>query len=177
MRIIGGIHRGRIIARVEKETTRETADMVRQAVFNMLGGTLFGSVLDLFAGSGAYGLEALSRGADHAYLIDKDHDACRTIKENAALLKLNDKVTILPVDYQRFLENLSSDQIFDVIFLDPPYAMNIYHDVISQLRTHLAPEGRIVCESIKSLILPDQILDLHKIKDKIYGIKRISIYQ
>ncbi|RJX26816.1 MAG: 16S rRNA (guanine(966)-N(2))-methyltransferase RsmD [Acholeplasma sp.] len=177
MRIIGGTYRGRIISRVDNKSTRETADMVRQAVFNMLGGTMFGSVLDLFAGSGAYGLEAISRGAKRAIFVDKEKAAIKTIEKNAELLKCQSVVTIYQMDYQTYLKSLTSDAMFDVIFLDPPYQMDIYVDVITHLRSHLHPEGMILCESAKTLVLPDEILDLKKIKDKTYGIKRVSIYQ
>lgn len=177
MRIIGGIHRGRLIDRVGKESTRETADMVRQAVFNMLGGSVFGSVLDLFAGSGAYGLEAISRGAQLAVFVDKDRDAIKTIEKNASLLKCQSQVSIHFMDYQSYLKTLNESVKFDIIFLDPPYQMDVYIDLINVLRSHLNPEGMIVCESTKSLILPETILDLDKIKEKTYGIKRISIYQ
>lgn len=177
MRIIGGIYRGRILYRVEKISTRETADMVRQAVFNMLGGTMFGSVLDLFAGSGAYGLEAISRGAEHAVFVDKERAAIQTIEKNAQLLKCQEMVSVYHMDYQTYLNMLTSEMMFDAIFLDPPYEMDIYVDVITKLRSHLKPEGMIMCESKKALVLPDEILDLQKIKDKTYGIKRVSIYQ
>lgn len=177
MRIIGGNFRGRNLHRVGKDSTRETADMVRQAVFNMLGGTMFGVVLDLFAGSGAYGLEALSRGAAHAIFVDKEKAAIQAIEKNVQLLNCQESTSIYHTDYMTYLNMLTSDMMFDVIFLDPPYEMDIYVDVICRLRPHLSPDGMIVCESTKALVLPEEVLDLQKIKDKTYGIKRVSIYQ
>jgi len=177
MRIIGGTHRGRLLKRVGKPTTRETADMVKESVFNMIGVKLEGKVLDLFAGSGAYGLESLSRGAEQAYFVDIDKDAVKTIKDNATTLGLQSQSIIIQKDYIRFLDGLDHAILFDYIFLDPPYEKKIYVDVITQLTSHLTPEAYIICESEKKLVLPDEIQGLMKIKDKTYGIKRISVYK
>jgi 16S rRNA (guanine966-N2)-methyltransferase len=177
MRIIGGKHRSRQLNMVGKTTTRETADMVRESVFNMLGGTISGVVLDLFAGSGAFGLEAISRGAIHATFVDIDVDAIKTIKSNAILLKEEEKTTLIVKDALKYLLLLKEDIEFDLVFIDPPYEMDIYQDVIKRLVSHIHPDGMIVCESKKQILLPDQIDVFDKIKDKTYGIKRISIYQ
>ncbi|TNF08717.1 MAG: 16S rRNA (guanine(966)-N(2))-methyltransferase RsmD [Bacillota bacterium] len=177
MRIIGGTHRGRILDRVGKDSTRESADMVKLAVFNMIGVQMHGMVLDLFAGSGAYGLESISRGASHVYLVDKDRDACKTMHLNAQKLDMLEHVFILNQDYQRFLDGLSHTILFDYVFLDPPYEMDVYESVILKLIPNLNVDGFVICESKKQLVLPEKIESLTKIKDKTYGIKRISIYQ
>jgi 16S rRNA (guanine(966)-N(2))-methyltransferase RsmD len=177
MRIIGGKHRSRQLKMVGKRTTRETADMVRESVFNMLGGTVSGVVLDLFAGSGSYGLEAISRGASHATFVDSDVDAIKTIKDNALLLKEEAKTTLVVKDAFKFLSLLKEDQGFDLVFIDPPYEMDIYQEVIRLLTPFIHPEGLIVCESKKQILLPNPIGDFEQIKDKTYGIKRITIYQ
>jgi 16S rRNA (guanine966-N2)-methyltransferase len=177
MRIVGGIHRSRQLKMVGKPTTRETADMVRESVFNMLGGTVRGVVLDLFSGSGAYALEAISRGASYAHTVDLSKDAIKTIQENAKLLKEDHRVTIYHKDYEQFLTSLTIDQKFDLVFLDPPYEMNIYEHVMDLLSSHTFEDSRIICESKKQLELPDTIGSFVKIKDKSYGIKRISIYE
>lgn len=177
MRIIGGTHRGRTLKRVEKQTTRETADMVKVAVFNMLGSQLKGRVLDLFAGSGAYGLESLSRGANEAYFVDQDKDAIKTIRENACALGLSNQSFIYQQDYIKFMDGMNPTILFNYVFLDPPYEKNIYVDVILKLKPYLSDDASIICESEKKLILPDDIGSLQKIKDKTYGIKRISIYK
>ena len=177
MRIIGGSHRGRKLLRVGKITTRETADMVKEAVFNMLGGTLDGQVLDLFAGSGAYGFEALSRGAQKAYLIDIDKDAIKTIHQNAQSLHLENQVVIIHSPYERFIKGMDASILFDYIFLDPPYRMGIDLSLMEPLVPHLSHDGLVICETDKKQMLPDEICGLMKIKDKQYGMKRISIYQ
>jgi len=177
MRIVGGIHRSRQLKMVGKPTTRETADMVRESVFNMLGGTVRGVVLDLFSGSGAYALEAISRGASYAHSVDLSKDAIKTIQENAKILKEEHKVSTHLKDYEQFLTSLAMDQKFDLVFLDPPYEMNIYESVIHLLNHHTVEDARIICESKKQFELPDTIDDFVKIKDKAYGIKRITIYE
>lgn len=177
MRIIGGKHRSRLLFRVEKESTRETADMVRESVFNMLGGTVTGAVLDLFSGSGAYALEAISRGASHAVCVDQDLDAIKIIRKNAISLKEEEKVTIEKKDYLKYLQGLSSSTRFDLVFLDPPYDMDIYQDVIERLNPYTIEGSLLVCESKKQKEFPDTIFPFQKIKDKTYGIKRIVIYE
>lgn len=177
MRIIGGKHRSRQLKMVGKPTTRETADMVRESVFNMLGGTITGVVLDLFAGSGAYGLEALSRGATFVHFVDHDSDAVKTIKANALLLKEEQNMVAVVKDYNHYLSSLTHATHFDLVFLDPPYELDVYISVVTQLIPFTDEGSRIVCESKKQLILPDTIDSFHKMKDKTYGIKRITIYE
>ena len=177
MRIVGGKHRGRNLMRVGKDTTRETADMVKESVFNMLGGTIHGTVLDLFAGSGAYGIEAISRGATFLYAVDHDRDAIKTIIENAKILKEMEHVRVSMQDYAKFLATLEKETMFDVVFVDPPYDLDIYQDVLEKLDPRMNALGSIVCESKKQIVLPEKVLSLVKIKEKVYGIKRITIYQ
>lgn len=176
MRIIGGFHRGRVLNRVNKKTTRETADMVRESVFNMLQGRSFKCVLDLFAGSGAYGLEALSRGAKYLYAIDKDKDAIRTIFENAKLLDVTEHMTILQRDYQQFINGVGN-LYFDLVFIDPPYDLDVYDQLLVELNTLVEEGGLVVCETKKQRVLNDTYEDFVKIKEKTYGIKRITIFE
>ncbi|MBU1094095.1 MAG: 16S rRNA (guanine(966)-N(2))-methyltransferase RsmD [Firmicutes bacterium] len=163
--------------RVGKVTTRETADMVKESVFNMLGGTLDGVVLDLFAGSGAYGLEAISRGASFLYAVDHDRDAIKTIIENAKILNEMEHVSVSLKDYMRFLNTMDETMLFDVVFIDPPYDFIVYKEVLEKLDPHLVKNALIVCESKKQVILDEEIASLVKIKERVYGIKRITIYQ
>ncbi len=176
MRIVGGVHRGKKLFCVGKDSTRETADMVKEAVFNMLGGTLDGVVLDLFAGSGAYGLEALSRGASFLYAVDKSKDAIKTIIKNSKNIK-EERVKIINKDYLAFLKALKIETQFNLVFLDPPYALNVYESIMNSLEKNVLTGGFIVCESKKDVILSDNIISFAKVKEKTYGIKRITIYQ
>ena len=177
MRIVGGKHRGRQLKRVMKDSTRETADMVKVAVFNMLMHQTEGTVLDLFAGSGAYGIEAISRGAKDVYFVDIDKDACKTIKDNLLMIDEMDHAKVYQMTHEQFLKSIDTDLGFDVVFLDPPYRLNIYEDVINVLSTRMHEDGVIVCESAKQIDLPDELFGLSKIKEKTYGIKKITIFQ
>ncbi len=177
MRIVGGMYRGRKLIQVGKKSTRETADMVKESVFNMLGGTTEGIILDLFAGSGAYGLEAISRGAKHLFAVDHDKDAIRTILANAEMLGEKAHITVIHQDYLRFLHALDAHDLYDYIFIDPPYEMMVHETVIASLKDHLNPDGIMIFETKKQVELPTEIGDLHQIKTRTYGIKRITLYQ
>ncbi|QWB95368.1 16S rRNA (guanine(966)-N(2))-methyltransferase RsmD [Mycoplasmatota bacterium] len=176
MRIISGQFKGRRFDRVGKKTTRETADMVREAVFQMITIHQGDTILDLFAGSGAYAFEAISRGASHAYLSDKDKDAIKTIYQNADLLACLDQVDILLRDYKKMLKKVE-DIGFNIIFIDPPYAFESYDQLMFQLNHLLEDQGYIVVETNKYTQLNETYDKLIKIKEKTYGIKRVSIYK
>lgn len=121
MRIIAGKHRGRILKSLEFKGTRPTIDRVKEAVMSSLQNDINGGVvLDLFAGTGSLGLEALSRHAKKAYLVDNNLKAIKLIEENNKAL--NEEAIILQYDYKQALNYFNEKQIkFDVIFLDPPY--------------------------------------------------------
>ena len=149
MRIITGKAKGIQLKTLQGEATRPTAERVKEAVFSMLQFDLEGrTVLDLFAGSGQLGLEALSRGATHAVLIDNSKDAVRIIQENANKTKLAEYCTILPSDSLDFIRR-SRGKRFDIVFLDPPYASGLYQPVLRALigTDILKPTSLIVCES------------------------------
>jgi 16S rRNA (guanine(966)-N(2))-methyltransferase RsmD len=176
MRIISGQFKGRRFDRVGKKTTRETADMVREAVFQMIDIKPGDTILDLFAGSGAYAFEAISRGASHAYLSDRDKDAVKTIYQNADLLACLDQVDILIRDYKKMLKKVENVG-FNVIFIDPPYAFEQYDQLMIHLNDLLESSGFIVVETNKQTALNEQYKDISKIKEKTYGIKRVCIYK
>ena len=176
MRVVGGLHRGRILKRVGKPSTRETADMVKVACFNMLQ-LKSGIVLDLYAGSGSYGIEALSRGAEFCHFVDSDKDAIKTVSDNLKMLKLEQQAKVYHQSDERFIKGLSDHLMFDVIFLDPPYDDENYDIIIINLINHLNNDGYIVCESKKQVEIDLHIEGLEKIKNKTYGIKRITIFK
>ncbi len=130
MRIISGSMRGTKLYTLEGENTRPTLDRVKEALFSKINMMLEDSnVLDLFSGSGALGLEALSRGAKQAVLCDSSREAMKIIKQNVEKTKTSDSTLLLNYDYKRALENLRNGQ-FDIIFLDPPYKTNFAEDAI-----------------------------------------------
>ncbi len=156
MRIITGCAKGVVLKTLEGETTRPTASKVKEAVFSVLQFELEGKrILDLFAGSGQMGLEALSRGAKETVFVDKSKDAIEVIKYNAKKTKLEYKSKIVHSDYASFL-NKNSEK-FDIVFLDPPYAAKMYIPAISRLieGNFIKPTTLIVCESSEENIFKD----------------------
>ena len=149
MRIITGKAKGVRLKTLEGDTTRPTAERVKEAVFSMIQFDLEErSVLDLFAGSGQMALEALSRGASEATLVDKSAEAVAIIKENAAKTKLSDKCTVYRSDYLDFIRRFSGKQ-YDIVILDPPYALKMYAPALRALvkADMLKPTTLIICES------------------------------
>ena len=126
MRVITGSARGTKLVTLEGDNTRPTSDRVKEAVFSMLQFDIEGrAVLDLFAGSGQLALEALSRGAARATLIDQSRDAVNVIIENAKKTHLFDKCRISAADYMSFIRGASGREKYDIIFLDPPYKSDL----------------------------------------------------
>jgi 16S rRNA (guanine966-N2)-methyltransferase len=126
--LTGGIHRSRRLFAPEGRDTRPTRALVREALFNMLHGACEGvQVLDLFAGSGALGFEAISRGAERATFCDRRAEAIGVIRKNAALLREEDRCLFLLMDWHQALRQLSArGQRFDLVFLDPPYGLDLF---------------------------------------------------
>lgn len=150
MRIITGTAKGARLETLAGETTRPTTDRVKEAIFSMIQFDIEGrSVLDLFAGSGQLGLEALSRGADKALFCDCNNEAFEIIKTNAKKTKLYDKCRILKTDYKELIRGCGGRERFDLIFLDPPYSSDLLADSLKRIKIAdiLAEKGIIVCES------------------------------
>ena len=130
MRVISGSARGLKLVSPEGIKTRPTLDRVKEALFSMLYPYLSGAlILDLFAGSGALGIEALSRGADKSYFIDNSGEAISCIKSNISAAKFAEASVVIKTDAIEFLKNCN--QKFDIIFLDPPYANGLYENAIN----------------------------------------------
>jgi 16S rRNA (guanine966-N2)-methyltransferase len=148
MRIISGKFKSRKLATLPGMAVRPTLDSTKEAIFSSLGGYLpETNVLDVFGGSGALALEAISRGAKKAYIIDKSPESIRVIKTNVQSLGVENQVNIFTGSYNTVLPKLSGLK-FDVIFLDPPYAMKIIDELVGFLMAndYVAPNGCIVCE-------------------------------
>ena len=148
MRIIAGEKKGRRIEAPNGRDTRPTLDRVRENLFNILQGKIAGTrVLDLFAGSGALSFEALSRGAEWACLVDHDRRAVTTEQKNAETLGYVERIRIIPADWRRALNELRrAEERFDVVFLDPPYAMLDLRDVFTRLIPVLKDDSLIILE-------------------------------
>jgi len=144
VRIVGGRHRGRRLHFPAMEGLRPTPDRVRETVFNWLGQRLDGlRCLDLFAGSGALGFEAASRGAREVVLVERDARAAQALRQGAEALGA-DEIRVLRAEGLAYLEGDCG--AFDVIFLDPPYASGLLPRALAQAATRLAPGGRIYAE-------------------------------
>lgn len=150
MRIITGSARGAKLETLDGLDTRPTAERVKEAVFSMIQFEIDGKrVLDLFAGSGQMGLEALSRGALKATFVDQNREATEIVKSNAKKTGLFERSVVLNTDYKSFIRGNAGRGRFDVIFLDPPYETDFVEDAIARLqRADLLEDGCVViCES------------------------------
>lgn len=144
VRIIGGEWRRRVISFPDHAELRPTPDRVRETVFNWLGQDLSGKTcLDLFAGSGAMGFEAASRGADHVVLVESKPAIVNVLQVNIEKLKAV-QVELILMDAMMFI--LSDDRQFDVIFIDPPYRLGLIPKILALLSSHLAKDGLVYVE-------------------------------
>ena len=148
MRIIAGTARGRKIEAPEGKNTRPTLDRVRENLFNILQMNIRGSrVLDLFAGSGALSIEALSRGAESATLVDSDRNANRIQKKNLESLGFAGQAEVMLRDWKQAAAELIRDgRQYDLVFLDPPYRMTDLREVFATLEKLIADDGLVVLE-------------------------------
>jgi 16S rRNA (guanine(966)-N(2))-methyltransferase RsmD len=152
VRIIGGEWRSRIISLPEREDVRPTPDRVRETVFNWLGQDLSGkNCLDLFAGSGAMGFEAASRGAVQVVMVESDPDVLKSLRVNIQTLAAP-QVRLVAMDALKFIG--SDRQLFDVIFVDPPYRLELLPNLLPKLSLHLAEDGLMYVED-DSFLEPD----------------------
>ncbi len=175
MRVVAGKYRHRIIQMTQLDTTRETQDLVRGAIFNMIGPYFEGgTALDLFSGSGAMGIEALSRGIQKVHFNDVVAEAIAITKANCTNLKIeNASFSIL--DYKDFLKQTNLQ--WDIIFLDPPYKMDQAEELLRTVLPFVTHNGRIVYELAIATEYPLELGSLKLIKNKTYGIKRVLVYE
>lgn len=177
MRVVSGKYGGRPLKTLDGKTTRPTTDKVKGAIFNMIGPYFDGGrMLDLYAGSGSLGIEAVSRGMESAVLVEKDRRAQAIVAENIAMTKEVARFELLKMESSRALEQLTGQ--FDLVLLDPPYAKEqIISDIEKMAERKLLSEDiMVVCETDKSVDLPEEIADLGIWKQKIYGISKVTVY-
>ena len=150
MRVIGGKYRGRRLRAPAGQDVRPTSDRLRETLFNIIAPRIEGSrFLDLCAGSGAVGIEAISRGAASVTFIDRSRRACSVIESNLAALGVTSNATIINRDAVGALKRMAEDsEKFDIIFFDPPYASEIYSQVMRGLSAShlLGPEALVITE-------------------------------
>lgn len=146
MRVIAGSARSLPLKTVEGLDTRPTTDRIKETLFNMLQSDISGSrFLDLYAGSGGIGIEALSRGAREAVFVENTKNACACIRENLEFTHLADSATVMEQDVLTAINKLKGKGVFDIIFMDPPYSQDFERDVLMKLKeTDLVDEFTIV---------------------------------
>ncbi len=177
MRIVAGSHGGRVLRAPAGAKTRPTSEKVRQALFNILGPMDGAHVLDVFAGSGAMGIEALSRGAASATFIDSAKPALVAIRANLADLGLADRGTVLAGDAVKLVA-LAPPHPFRIVFVDPPYRTDLAVRAVLALPTaHLAEGARIVIEHDRRNAPPEQLGSLLRTDERRYGDTVVSFYQ
>lgn len=173
MRIIAGKFKSRNIIAPENETTRPSSDRTREGIFNVIAPYVYSAnVLDIFSGSGALAIEAISRGAKKATLIENNDIALKAINENINSLKIKDECIILNNDYH-IIETINDK--FDIILLDPPYKMDVMDEILKIIedKNLLNEYGVIVYESSANNCLKDAYKN-YKLKVKKYGIAYVS---
>ena len=179
MRIITGKARGIKLDTLDGLDTRPTSERTKEAVFSMLQFDIAGSeVLDLFAGSGQMGLEALSRGAKRVHLIDRGKGAIEIIKRNIKKTRLEDGAIALCEDSISFLKKQRGDVVFDIVFIDPPYASTLIDEALDLIFVNGLVHGDsyIVCESDRFEILSEKNGKRYDtVKTMKHGVAHISV--
>ncbi len=177
MRVITGSARGRRLKTLEGLETRPTAERVKEGVFNILQFQLADSrVLDLFAGTGQMGIEALSRGAERAVFVDSRRQAAALVRENLAATGLGDRASVVCGEALAYLRSVR--ERFDVIFIDPPYAAGLWESALSAISQFdiLSDHGIIVCESPAQREMPERVGRCVQYRTYRYGTVKITTY-
>ena len=175
MRVISGKYKGKKLDGFDIDGTRPTMDRVKESLFGSIQNYIKGaSCLDLFAGSGSLGIEALSNGASNCHFVDNGPVAFKVLEKNTQ--SIEETKYLYKMDYKKALEVFKEKNItFDIIFLDPPYNLNLINDVLKKIKEYnlLNEDGIIICEYENEKI----ITNYECIKEKKYGTTNISIYK
>lgn len=178
MRVISGSARGLRLVTPEGMDVRPTTDRVKESLFNIIQMQVpQASVLDLFGGSGALGIEAASRGAGKTVIVDSSPASIAAIKRNVAAARLDGRVTTVQSDYRSFIN--SSREKFDVILLDPPYDRGLVREAINELISckRISDCGIIVCESRSSEEFGDEFEGIRLKRRYVYGKIALTVYE
>lgn len=180
MKVISGTLKGRKIEGYNIDGTRPTMDRVKESLFAMIQENIKDSVvLDLFAGSGQLGIEAISNGANLCYFIDHNSEVIKILNNNITNLNIKAKAKVVLSDWKKFLNDSANNNLkFDLIFVDPPYDYDVYEKIIEKVSTLnlLNDNGLIVLEHA-NLKLKDNYNNLVLYKSKKYGTKSVNIYK
>jgi len=181
LRVISGTARGHTLKTLKGQMTRPTLERVREAIFNVLAKHVPGAnVLDLFAGSGALGIEALSRGAAKCIFNDLNKQAKQVIIANIRFTKLESKAVVYSLDAEKLLDILQKEaQVFDLVFVDPPYQSGLYERILEKLVSNglLKQDAIIVAECDSNVIIEPQDDRLCLFKKSRYGDSQVWYYK
>jgi len=181
VRIIGGQFKSRLIMMPKGVEIRPTQDKVRQAIFNLLADVNGKRVLELFAGSGAFGIESISRGASYVAFVDNNFRCTETIKANLESLNIQDSYyDIIRTNALSVLARLAkAEERFDLIFMDPPYHLGLAKKCLINIDSYdiLAPNSIIVVEHFKKDILAEELRKIVFEKERKYGDTLVTIYR
>ncbi|MCA2981996.1 MAG: 16S rRNA (guanine(966)-N(2))-methyltransferase RsmD [Myxococcaceae bacterium] len=180
MRIIAGLARGRVLKTPRGgDVTRPTADRVRETVFNVLGQSCEGlRVLDLFAGTGALGLEAVSRGASRAVLVDDGREAVAVCRQNVEALGFGDRVAVRALPVRKALAALEGEASrFELVFSDPPYAHRAGVEVLEGIAPLVVPSGVAVIEHGRDEALDEVVGPWRREDERRFGGTVVSIFR
>lgn len=181
LRVISGEAKGHKLKTLKSNLTRPTSDKVKESVFNIIAPIIFDKdVLDLFAGTGSVGIEALSRGARRAVFVDKSRECYHIIKENLSHTKLTERAEVYAMDVCGVLIKLSQKgDKFDIIFLDPPYGKDFVGETLACIANTniLKPDTLIIAEHDIEDVVPESVGTLSNFRRQKYGDTIISIYR
>ncbi len=176
MRVITGSARGRKLQTLEGKDVRPTTDKVKESVFSIIQFQIQGRVfLDLFAGSGQMGIEALSRGAKKAYLVDQSLKSIRVIEQNVKTTGFEETAVIARQEAQGFL--MSARENFDIAYVDPPFEKGIIDEVLPLLALKMNKGGAILCECAENEDVPESAGDFILDRTYRYGKIKVSLYR
>ena len=176
MRVITGSARGRKLQTLEGRDVRPTTDKVKESVFSIIQFQIQDRVfLDLFAGSGQMGIEALSRGAKKAYIVDQSLKSIRVIEDNLRSTKLEENAMVCRQDAAGFLSMAREN--FDVAYVDPPFEKGIIDEVLPTLALRMNKGGVILCESADNEVIPESAGDFLLDRTYRYGKIKVSLFR
>lgn len=178
MRVITGSARGRRLKTLEGNDVRPTTDRVKEAVFSVIQFDIEGRrFLDLFAGSGQMGIEAISRGAREAVFIDSSAASVAAVRDNLRTCGFNGSAVVVQGDAMAYLNPRAGRPEFDFAFLDPPYGKGILQTVLSVVASVMKPGGAIICECPLEEAMPERVGDFVVFREYRYGKIKVTFYR
>lgn len=181
MRVITGVAKGRKLKAPKGMDTRPTTDRTKEALFNIIGERVIDAVvLDLFAGTGAIGIEAISRGAARVFFVENNRQAVSIIKDNLSVTGFFGNAEVLPMDAMKALDKLTDmGTIFDLVYIDPPYLKDLEKKCLQVISEYnlVSNEGIVITESSKLDSMPDNIGKFEMFRQEKYGDTILTFYQ